>query len=65
MTAAAMIPAATELLVVNNLGKRFGGFVALELSMGRRISREPLGDAHDFGAQEPQLLLNRWVLDVT
>jgi len=42
-----------------------GSFVALELTMDRRIPRKPPDDAHHFLTQEPQLLLDCPVLDVS
>jgi hypothetical protein len=40
-----------------------GSVIALDLSMKRGISREPFGNAHHFFAEQPQLLLDRVVLD--
>ncbi|HWW90859.1 MAG TPA: hypothetical protein VNY35_08785 [Solirubrobacteraceae bacterium] len=46
-------------------GNALGRFVALELTMDRGVPPEPLGDAYHFLTQEPQLLLDCQVLDVS
>jgi hypothetical protein len=47
------------------LADSLGRVITFDLPMKRGISREPFGDPHHFFAEQPQLLLNRVVLDLS